>query len=310
MRQPCTRRTALKRIGAGLAWAWLLPRQPLAGTGGLLRMPIPATGETLPAIGLGTWRTFNVGSDRRMLDARTEVVRAFFAHGGGLVDSSPMYGSAPDLMGHALEVLGHPDTLFAAEKVWSPAGGNAYAQFNALLERWRVRRFDLVQVHNLVDWRAQLVALRQMKAEGKLRYIGITTSHGRRHREFEQVMADEALDFVQLTYNLTHREAENRLLPLALERGLAVIANRPYDGGRLVKWLKRSEPVPEWARQAFGCRTWADYLLRFIVSHPAVTCAIPATTRVDHLEENMAAGLGSLPSPEVRARMVRHVESL
>lgn len=310
MRQPCTRRTALKRIGAGLAWAWLLPRQPLAGTGGLLRMPIPATGETLPAIGLGTWRTFNVGSDRRMLDARTEVVRAFFAHGGGLVDSSPMYGSAPDLMGHALEVLGHPDTLFAAEKVWSPAGGDAYAQFNALLERWRVRRFDLVQVHNLVDWRAQLVALRQMKAEGKLRYIGITTSHGRRHREFEQVMADEALDFVQLTYNLTHREAENRLLPLALERGLAVIANRPYDGGRLVKWLKRSEPVPEWARQAFGCRTWADYLLRFIVSHPAVTCAIPATTRVDHLEENMAAGLGSLPSPEVRARMVRHVESL
>ena len=149
-----------------------------------------------------------------------------------------------------------------------------------------------------------------MKAEGKLRYIGITTSHGRRHREFEQVMADEALDFVQLTYNLTHREAENRLLPLALERGLAVIANRPYDGGQLVKWLKRSEPVPEWASQAFGCRTWADYLLRFIVSHPAVTCAIPATTQVDHLEENMAAGLGSLPSPEVRARMVRHVESL
>ena len=244
---------------------------------------IPVSGEPLPAIGLGTWRTFNVGSDSRMLDDRTEVVRAFFAHGGGLVDSSPMYGSAPDLMGHALEVLGHPDTLFAA---------------------------DLVQVHNLVDWREQLEALRQMKAEGKLRYIGITTSHGRRHREFEQVMADEALDFVQLTYNLTHREAENRLLPLALERGLAVIANRPYDGGRLVKWLKRSEPVPEWASQAFGCRTWADYLLRFIVSHPAVTCAIPATTRVDHLEENMAAGLGSLPSPEVRARMVRHVESL
>ncbi len=271
---------------------------------------IPVSGETLPAIGLGTWRTFNVGSDSRMLDDRTEVVRAFFAHGGGLVDSSPMYGSAPDLMGHALEVLGHPDTLFAAEKVWSPAGGDAYEQFNELLERWRVRRFDLVQVHNLVDWREQLEALRQMKAEGKLRYIGITTSHGRRHREFEQVMADEALDFVQLTYNLTHREAENRLLPLALERGLAVIANRPYDGGRLVKWLKRSEPVPEWASQAFGCRTWADYLLRFIVSHPAVTCAIPATTRVDHLEENMAAGLGSLPSPEVRARMVRHVESL
>ncbi|NCF09888.1 MAG: aldo/keto reductase [Gammaproteobacteria bacterium] len=310
MTRGCTRRSLLKRIGQGLAVACLPTRFAFARDGRRTLKSIPVSGEPLPAIGLGTWRTFNVGSDSRMLDDRTEVVRAFFAHGGGLVDSSPMYGSAPDLMGHALEVLGHPDTLFAAEKVWSPAGGDAYEQFNELLERWRVRRFDLVQVHNLVDWREQLEALRQMKAEGKLRYIGITTSHGRRHREFEQVMADEALDFVQLTYNLTHREAENRLLPLALERGLAVIANRPYDGGRLVKWLKRSEPVPEWASQAFGCRTWADYLLRFIVSHPAVTCAIPATTRVDHLEENMAAGLGSLPSPEVRARMVRHVESL
>ncbi len=289
---------------------FLWPRWPLAQSGGVRHKLIPATGERLPVIGLGTWRTFNVGSDRRLIDARTEVVRAFFAHGGGMIDASPMYGAAADLLGHALDVLGHPGTLFAAEKVWSPAGGNAHEQIAEQLARWRLERFDLVQVHNLVDWREQLDALRELKADGRLRTIGITTSHGRRHRDFERVMADEALDFVQLTYNLTHRAAEARLLPLARERGLAVIANRPYDGGRLIKWLKRAERLPEWAVQELDCRTWADFLLRFVVSHPAVTCAIPATTRVDHLDENMRAGRGPLPSPEQRARMVRHVEAL
>ncbi len=306
----CTRRALLGQLGLAAVGAYLLPRQPLAQMGGVLRKHIPATGETLPVIGLGTWRTFNVGSDRRLVEDRAEVVRAFFAHGGGLVDSSPMYGSAPDLMGYALEVLGHPGTLFSAEKVWSPAGGDARGQVADLRARWRLDRFDLVQVHNLVDWREHLDVLREMKAEGRLRYIGITTSHGRRHRELERVMSDEALDFVQLTYNLTHREVEARLLPLARERGLAVIANRPYDGGRLIKGLKRGERLPEWARQELGCRTWADFLLRFVVSHPAVTCAIPATTRVDHLDENMRAGWGPLPSPELRERMVRHVEAM
>jgi diketogulonate reductase-like aldo/keto reductase len=288
----------------------MFPRGLRAQPDGVLRKPIPAIGETLPAIGLGTWRTFNVGSDARLVVDRTEVVRAFFAHGGGMIDSSPMYGSAADVMGHALDALGHPATLFAAEKVWSPAGGDAREQVAEQLDRWRLPRFDLVQVHNLVDWRAHLDALRELKAEGRLRTIGITTSHGRRHREFERVMADEALDFVQLTYSLTHREAEARLLPLARERGLAVIVNRPYDGGRLIKWLKRTERLPDWAVSEFGCRTWADFLLRFIVSHPAVTCAIPATTRVDHLDENMRAGQGPMPSPELRERMVRHVEAL
>ena len=290
--------------------ACLFPRVPLAQSAAVLRKPLPNDGETLPAIGLGTWRTFNVGSDPALIAARADVVRVFFAHGGGLIDSSPMYGSAADLVGHALGLLGHPGGLFSAEKVWSPAGGDAREQVAEQLARWRLSRFDLVQVHNLVDWRAHLDALRELKAEGRLRYIGITTSHGRRHREFEQVMADEALDFVQLTYNLTHREAEARLLPLARERGLAVIVNRPYDGGRLIKDLKRNQRLPDWAVAEFGCRTWADFLLRFIVSHPAVTCAIPATTRVEHLDENMRAGQGPLPSPELRERMTRHVESL
>ncbi|WP_237059106.1 aldo/keto reductase [Microbulbifer sediminum] len=304
------RRRFLKLLSSALAAMAMLPVLSRAAAEGLVRKPIRATGEKLPVIGLGTWRTFNVGSDPELLDARTEVVRAFFRHGGGLVDSSPMYGSAPDVMGYALKKLGVPESLFSAEKVWSPAGGSARQQFQQLAARWGLPEFNLLQVHNLVDWQQQLEALRELKAEGKIQYIGITTSHGRRHREFERVMASGDIDFAQLTYNITHREVESRLLPLARERGIAVIANRPYDGGRLIKGLKRSEKVPAWAREECGCRTWADFLLKFIVSHPAVNCAIPATTRVDHLNENMQAGHALMPSPGCRQKMVRHIESL
>ncbi|UHQ54236.1 MULTISPECIES: aldo/keto reductase [Microbulbifer] len=303
------RRQFLKLVSTGLA-AMAMSPVLRAAPDGLLRKAIPATGEQLPVIGLGTWQTFNVGSDPELLDARTEVLRAFFDHGGGLVDSSPMYGSAPDVMGYALKKLGVPESLFSAEKVWSPAGGSAREQFQQLAARWGLPEFNLLQVHNLVDWRQQLETLRELKAEGRIQYIGITTSHGRRHREFERVMASEDIDFAQLTYNITHREVEARLLPLARERGIAVIANRPYDGGRLIKGLKRSENVPAWAREECGCQTWADFLLKFIVSHPAVNCAIPATTRVEHLNENMRAGNKPLPSPDCRRKMIRHIESL
>jgi len=306
-----SRRSAIKLLGAGLAGAWLSHRPLFAdGSGSLVHKPIPG-GGTLPVIGMGTWQTFNVGSDPQLLAARTEVLRAFFEHGGGLVDSSPMYGSAPDVMGHALDVLGRPDSLFAAEKVWSPAGGSAREQVDELSRRWDIDRFELMQVHNLVDWREHLEALQQMKAEGEIGHVGITTSHGRRHDEFERVMTDHDLDFVQLTYNITHRRVEERLLPLAEEKGIAVIANRPYDGGSLIKGLqRRGEQVPEWAAEECDCTNWADFLLKFIVSHPAMTCAIPATTRVEHVVENMRAGRGPMPSTQARRRMIDHIESL
>jgi diketogulonate reductase-like aldo/keto reductase len=306
-----SRRSAIKLLGAGIAGAWLAPRTLVAAsTGSLVRKPIPG-GGTLPVIGMGTWQTFNVGSDPELLAARTDVVRAFFEHGGGLVDSSPMYGSAPDVMGHALEVLGRPDSLFAAEKVWSPAGGSAREQVDELSRRWGLERFELTQVHNLVDWREHLEALQQMKAEGEIGHVGITTSHGRRHDQVERVMRDHDLDFVQLTYNITHREVEDRLLPLAKEKGIAVIANRPYDGGRLIKGLqRRGEQVPEWAAEECGCTNWADFLLKFIASHPAVTCAIPATSKVEHVIENMRAGREPMPAPRARQRMIDHIESL
>ncbi|WP_235272404.1 aldo/keto reductase [Halomonas sp. KO116] len=283
----------------------------LANKDGMRQKAFADTDKTLPVIGMGTWRTFNVGSDPQLLDARTEVVKAFFEHGGGLIDSSPMYGSAPDMMGYALEQLGTPESLFAAEKVWSPAGGSAREQVAELKDRWKVEHFDLVQVHNLTDWREHLSALQEMKAEGIIRHVGITTSHGRRHREIEQIMTSEDIDFVQLTYNITHREAENRLLPLAEEQGIGVIANRPYDGGSLIKHLKRRDaPLPEWVNEECGCTTWADFLLKFIVSYPAITCAIPATTQVEHLRENMRAGHSPMPSPDARQRMTAYIESL
>ena len=321
MRTRLSRRQSLKLLGTAVA-AGLLPSLPFigapvlanppeSGNNPMLKKNLGNADTTLPVIGMGTWRTFNVGSDPVLLDARTQVVKAFFEHGGGLVDSSPMYGSAPDVMGYALQKLGIPDSLFSAEKVWSPAGGSAREQVAELKNRWQVGRFNLVQVHNLTDWGEHLAALQQMKAEGKLGYIGITTSHGRRHRELEQIMTAQNIDFIQLTYNITHREAEQRLLPLAQEKGIAVIANRPFDGGSLIKGIqRRGERLPDWAQAECGCTTWADFLLKFIVSHPAITCAIPATTQVAHMRENMGAGSGAMPSASARQRMQRYVAAL
>jgi diketogulonate reductase-like aldo/keto reductase len=261
-------------------------------------------------IGMGTWQTFNVGGDPELRQQRTELLQAFFDLGGGMVDCSPMYGSSADVLGVALNRLGVPDTLFSAEKVWTRDGQATREQIQEQAQRWNLKRFDLMQIHNLLSWEAHLENLRELKRTGEIRYIGITTSHGRRHREVEQVMEEDDIDFVQLTYNLTHREVENRLLPAARERGLAVIANRPYDGGHLIRRLQRQHEIPAWTRQELRCATWADVLLKFIVSHPAITCAIPATTRLEHLRENMQAGQGLLPDPDQRNRMIRELTSL
>lgn len=308
---PLTRRSALKFIGATTTAFTLAPWRTLAAsTADAVAKAIPATGERLPVIGMGTWRTFNVGSDPALRDARTQVLQAFFDEGGGMVDNSPMYGSAQEVIGYALGKIGKPATLFSAEKVWTEDGTKTREQTSQTAARWGVETFDLMQIHNLAAWQAHLPVLRKMKEEGKIRYLGITTSHGSRHEAFEQIMRTEPLDFIQVTYNLTHRKVEERLLPLAAERGIAVIANRPFDGGTLVKGLKsKNAPLPGWAAE-IDCTTWASFLLKFVVSHPALTCAIPATTRVDHLRENMAARFGRLPDAATRERMIRHVEAL
>lgn len=294
----------------------------MAATGLSLRMPalraasgekaivraIPSSGERLPVIGMGTWRTFNVGGDQQLLQERTGVLKRFFELGGTLVDSSPMYGSAEDVMGDALDTLNAHDRVFAANKIWTRDGNATRDQDRASRRKWGVQRFDLQQVHNLLAWEPHLETLKQMKAEGDIRYLGITTSHGRRHRDLARIMEQEPLDFVQLTYNVLDREAEQHLLPLAKERGIAVIANRPFQGGSLFRRYQ-SEPLPGWAEES-GCSNWAEFFLKFIVSHPAVTCAIPATTSVEHMEENMGALYGKLPDEEQRRQMADYVAGL
>lgn len=296
---------------AALAATGLSLRMPVlkAAPGEMaITRPIPSSGEQLPVIGMGTWRTFNVGGDQHLVSERTEVLKTFFELGGTLVDSSPMYGSADDVMGEALETLNAHDKVFAANKIWTRDGGATREQDRETREKWGIERFDLQQVHNLLAWEEHLDTLKQMKADGDIRYLGITTSHGRRHRDLAHIMEQQPLDFVQLTYNVLDREAEQRLLPLARERGIAVIVNRPFQGGSLFRRFQ-SEPLPGWA-EAAGCGNWAEFFLKFIVSHPAVTCAIPATTRVEHMEENMGALYGALPDQQQRRKMADYVAGL
>ncbi|MGM0559026.1 MAG: aldo/keto reductase [Myxococcota bacterium] len=307
------RRTLLKLLGAGAAATAMWPLAASAEDAerpGPITKKIPSSGEELTVIGMGTWQTFNVGSDPKLRDDRTRVLQTFFQGGGELVDSSPMYGSSQDVMGYALDKLGHPEQLFSADKIWTRDGDETREQFAETAAKWNVKRFDLMQVHNLLSWKEHLETLYEMKEAGEIRHVGITTSHGRRHRDFERVMKTEDLDFVQLTYNLTHRRVEDRLLPLAKEKGIAVIANRPFDGGSLVDRFQRANhPLPEWASE-FDISNWPQFLLKFIVSHPAMTCAIPATTRVEHMRENMGAAHGRLPDAKARQRMLEYVESL
>lgn len=304
-------RLSRRHFLAGMAAMGLTLRVPglLADTSSnAITREIPATGEPLPVIGMGTWRTFNVGGDQQLIAQRTQVLKTFFDLGGTLVDSSPMYGSADDVMGQALSALEARDRVFAATKIWTGDENATREQAEVSRRKWQVARFDLLQIHNLLGWEGHLEALKAMKAEGDVRYLGITTSHGRRHRDIERLMATEPLDFVQLTYNLLDREVEERLLPLARERGIAVIVNRPFQGGSLFRRFD-SEPLPAWAGEV-GCKNWAEFFLKYIVSHPAVTCVIPATTRVDHMRENMGALYGPLPDTSQRERMAQYVRSL
>jgi diketogulonate reductase-like aldo/keto reductase len=303
MRQQLDRRGLLRLLATGAAAA-ALPAPAPAAPAGLLTRPIPSSGEAMPAVGLGTWITFNVGNDPVARDACAAVMRAFFAAGGRMVDSSPMYGSSQPVIGYGLRTLGEQN-LFSAEKVWTSSGRNGRAQIEASRAHWGVPRFDLVQVHNLLAWQDHLRTLAAMKAAGEVRYVGITTSEGRRQREFEDIMRKEPLDFVQLTYNVLDREAEERILPLAQDRRMGVIVNRPFREGELTRRLAR-RPLPGWAAE-IGCRSWAQVLLKFILAHPAVTCAIPATTRVDHVQENVAAAREPLPDKALRARIVAEV---
>jgi len=310
MKQPphVGRRDVLRAFAAAGATAILWPAAASAQRGSILTRPIPSSGEAMPVVGLGSWITFNVGNDRVARDACAEVMRSFFDAGGRMIDSSPMYGSSQEVIGYGLGTLGQPARLFSAEKVWIAAGARGRDQIEKSRRYWNVPRFDLVQVHNLLAWQEHLPTLLAMKAAGQLRYVGITTSEGRRHREVEEIMRSQRLDFVQISYNALDRDVEERILPLARDRGIGVIVNRPFREGALIRSIARHR-LPAWAAE-IDCTNWAQFLLKFIVSHPAVACAIPATTSVVHVRENMGAAYGRLPDEPMRRRMVAYVETL
>jgi diketogulonate reductase-like aldo/keto reductase len=310
-RSTLTRRSLLSSLaaaGAASVLRSLSPASLAVARGAILTRPIPSSGERLPLVGLGSWITFNVGDDVAARDSCARVLGAFFQDGGRVIDSSPMYGSSQEVIGYGLEKLGGPRQLFSADKVWISSGARGPSQIEESRRHWGVPRFDLLQVHNLMAWEEHLPTLFSMKAEGRVRYVGITTSEGRRHAEIERVMRSQPIDFVQVTYNVLDREVEDRILPLARERKIAVIANRPFRQGSLIRSVER-HPLPAWAREV-DCANWAQLLLKFIVSHPAVTCAIPATSRVDHVRQNVGAAYGRLPDESMRRRIVTHVENL
>jgi len=312
MTENLTRREAARLVTAGAA-GLVLPigasrMRAATKSSTMLTQAIPSSGEKLPVIGLGTWQTFDVdltSDTRRQLE---DVLSLFVKLGGRVIDSSPMYGHAEDVIGDLTATLGIRDKLFIATKVWTRGKENGIRSMERSMVRLRTKRIDLMQVHNLLDVYIHLEALREWKEQGRIRYIGITHYESGAFGEVEKIMRNEKLDFVQINYSLMERDAEERVLPLAQERGIAVIVNRPFGGGDLFSRV-RSKPLPEWAAE-FECRSWAQFFLKWIVGHPAVTCAIPATDKPRHLEDNMHGGIGRLPDAKMRERMVAIASSL
>ena len=307
-----TRRKASRLIGTATA-GLLLPVHALRAQGktelsAMLTRAIPSSGEKLPVIGLGTWQAFDVDlspDNRRQLE---DALSLFVKLGGRVIDSSPMYGRAEEVIGDLTDRLGIRDEVFLATKVWTRGKEQGIRSMDRSMALLRAKRIDLMQVHNLIDVQTQLGTLREWKAQGRIRYLGITHYEAGAFADVERIMRSEKLDFVQINYSLMEREAEERLLPLAQQRDIAVIANRPFGGGDLFD-KTRSKPLPDWVAE-FDCHSWAQFFLKWIVSNPSVTCVIPATNKPRHLEDNMGGGTGRLPDAKIRARMVEFVSSL
>jgi diketogulonate reductase-like aldo/keto reductase len=307
-----SRRKAARLIGAGTA-GLLLPIEAArlgaaSESSTMLTRAIPSSGEKLPVIGLGTWQTFDLGPSAAERAPLEQVLSLFVKLGGRVIDSSPMYGRAEEVIGDLSSKLQVQDKLFLATKVWTRGAQAGVASMERSTARMRTKRIDLMQVHNLVDVSTHLATMREWKAQGRIRYLGVTHYEAGAFAEVEKVLRAEKLDFVQINYSIGEREAEQRILPLAQERGVAVLINRPFGGGDLFRRV-RSKAFPEWAAE-FDGRSWAQFLLKWIVAHPAVTCAIPATNDPRHLEDNMQGGVGRLPDAKTRQRMVEFIGSL
>ncbi|MBC8006766.1 MAG: aldo/keto reductase [Prolixibacteraceae bacterium] len=270
--------------------------------------PIPASGELLPVVGLGTYQSFDVGGRASEREPLKEVLRLFVQQGGKLIDSSPMYGPSESVVGDLTAELSITARLFMATKVWTSGREAGIQQMEESLRRMKVSRMDLMQIHNLLDWKTHLATLKQWKAAGRIRYIGITHYHSGAYAELARLMSTKDFEFVQFNYSIAEREAEERILPLARDLGVAVIINRPFAQASLFSRV-RGKDVPAWAAE-FECKSWGQFFLKYILSHPAVTCVIPATGKPQHLLDNMMAGIGRLPDAAMRKRMVAFMDDI
>jgi diketogulonate reductase-like aldo/keto reductase len=307
-----TRREAARLIG-GTAGGLLLPigrarAAAKAESLAMLTRTIPSSKEDLPVIGLGTWQAFDVNLTADIRKQLEGVLSLFLKLGGRVIDSSPMYGRAEEVIGETTSALGIREKLFLATKVWTRGKQSGIESIERSMALLHTDRIDLMQVHNLVDVTTQLATLREWKQQGRIRYIGITHYESGAFSEIEKLIRSEKFDFLQINYSLMEPEAEQRILPLAQQRGIAVIANRPFGAGDLFGKV-RSKPLPDWAAE-LDCHSWAQFFLKWIVANPAVTCAIPATNKPHHLEDNLQGGIGRLPDAAMRRRMMKFVSSL
>lgn len=268
----------------------------------MMTRPIPSSGESLPVVGLGTWQTFDVNPTSAEADPLKEVLTTLLKHGGAVVDSSPMYGQSEEATGTLSKGLGINDKLFIATKVWTTGKEDGIRQMTKSLKLLQRSKIDLMQVHNLTDWRTHLPTLRQWKEQGKLRYIGITHYTQSAYSQIEEILNKEPIDFLQINYSILSRKAEERLLPLAREKKTAVLINRPFEEGALFQRVKGKQ-LPAWASE-IDCASWGQFFLKFIISHPAVNCVIPGTSKPHHMADNAKAGFGRLPDEAFRRRMV------
>jgi diketogulonate reductase-like aldo/keto reductase len=287
--EPLTRRTVLGLMAAAAAGP-----SPARAASSILTRPIPSSGEAIPVVGLGTWRTFDVGPAPAERAPLKTVLQRFVELGGRVIDSSPMYGTAESVAGDLAAELAVTDKLFFATKVWTSGREAGVAQIEQSFRRFRTKR----QIHNLLDWKTQLRTLRDFKQTGRIRYVGVTHYTASAYDELERVLRSEPLDFLQVNYSVGEREAERRILPLAAERGIAVLVNRPFSEGGLFQRV-RGKALPAWASE-IGCESWAQLLLKWVLGNPAATCVIPATSRPEHLGDNMKAGVGALPDEKMR----------
>ncbi|MEP1035388.1 aldo/keto reductase [Ekhidna sp.] len=307
MKESLSRRKALKQIGIG-ALALSIPKLTFASTDQIMKRVIPSSGEKIGVVGLGTWQTFDVGNSSSQRKPLKAVLRALAEGGGTVVDSSPMYGSSESVVGELAEQTDLQERLFFATKVWTSGKQSGIDQMNTSMRRMQASPMDLMQIHNLQDWKTHIKTLYEWKEKGLIRHIGITHYQDGAHNELERIIKTENIDFVQVNCSISNRNAEKTLLPTARDNGAAVLINRPYSGGSLFRRVKDRE-LPDWTSE-FDCKSWGQFFLKYLISNPAVTCVIPGTSKEKHMRDNMGAGLGRLPHSDLRNKMIAHFEAL